>query len=131
MASRQRAATVSEYISTFPPPVRTALRQVRVTIRKAVPDAEEVISYGIGAFKLHGRVMLYFAGWREHYSLYPSNPQLEAKFAKQLAPYELSHKGTIRFPIDKPVPVKLVAAIAKFRAKEVAARVKKQAAKRK
>jgi uncharacterized protein YdhG (YjbR/CyaY superfamily) len=129
MASRQRAASVSEYINTFPPPVRAVLRQVRAAIRKAVPEAEEVISYGIGAFKLRGRVMLYFAGWREHYSLYPSNAALEAKFAKQLAPYELSHKGTIRFPIDKPVPVKLIAAIAKFRAKEVLGRVSRTAAR--
>lgn len=122
MAIRQRSATVGEYIAGFPPPVRAALRKVRSTIRKAVPDAEEAISYGIGAFKLRGRILLYFAGWTDHYSLYPSNPRLEKTFAKQLAPYELSRKGTIRFPLGEPVPVRLIAAIAKFRAKEVLAR---------
>ncbi len=65
--------------------------------------------------------MLYFAGWKAHYSLYPANDRLIAKFRRQLAPYEVNNKGTIRFPLSEPVPVKLIEAIARFRAKEVIA----------
>ena len=70
-------------------------------------------------FKLNGRYVLYFAGWKQHYSLYPSTDRLVAAFKDDLAPYEVSGKGTIRFPLSEPVPVKLITGIAKFRAKEV------------
>lgn len=92
---------------------------VRTAIHQALPQAEEVISYDIPAFKLRGRVVLYFAGWKEHYSLYPAGPRLVAAFKEELAAHELS-KGTIRFPLSKPVPVRLIARIAKFKAKEFA-----------
>ena len=91
---------------------------MRSVIRRAVPAAEEVISYQIPAYKLHGRPVLFFAAWKEHYSLYPSNSRLVAAFKDELARYELS-KGTIRFPLSEPVPVKLIERIAKFRAKEI------------
>ena len=68
--------------------------------------------------------MIYFAGWKQHYSLYPANERLVAAFKDDLAPYEVNDKGTIRFPLDKPVPVKLIASLAKFRAREVAERDK-------
>jgi uncharacterized protein YdhG (YjbR/CyaY superfamily) len=115
--------TITQYIAGFPPPVRAVLKQVRSTIRKAVPAAEEAISYAIPTYKLHGRAMLYFAGWKQHYSLYPSNARLRAAFKKDLAPYEVNDKGTIRFPLSEPVPVELIEGIAKFRAKEVEAQV--------
>jgi uncharacterized protein YdhG (YjbR/CyaY superfamily) len=104
---------------------------VRRTIRKAVPEAEEMISYQMPTYKLNGRPVLYFAGWRQHYSLYPSSDHLVAAFKDALAPYEIN-KGTIRFPLAEPVPVKLIAGIAKFRAKEVAghARTKRTAPKK-
>jgi len=114
------AKTVPDYIAGFPRPVQTVLKRVRGIIRKAMPRAEEGISYQIPAYKLDGRIVLYFAGWTQHYSLYPSNPRLVAAFKEQLAGYELS-KGTIRFPLSEPVPVKLIESIAKFRAKEVRA----------
>jgi len=107
--------------------VQRLLKRVRSTIRKAVPGAEEVISYKIPAYKLHGGPVLYFAGWRRHYSLYPATGRLVAAFQDDLAPYEVS-KGTIRFPLSEPVPVKLIERIAKFRAKEVAEREKVKAA---
>ena len=69
--------------------------------------------------------MIYFAGWKEHYSIYPANVRLVAAFKKQLAPYQVNDKGTIRFPLSEPVPVKLIGALARFRAKEVAAARKK------
>jgi uncharacterized protein YdhG (YjbR/CyaY superfamily) len=121
--------SVDEYIASHPEAVQRVLKRVRSTIRKAVPGAEEVISYQIPAYKLHGRPVLYFAGWSQHYSLYPSTDRLVAAFKDELAPYEVS-KGTIRFPLSEPVPVKLIERIATFRAKEVAERKKAKARNR-
>jgi len=113
--------TVDEYIATHPEEVQAVLQLVRTTIRKAVPDADEMISYQIPAYKLRGGRVIYFAGWKQHYSLYPASDELVEAFKDELAPYEVN-KGTIRFPISKPVPVKLIEGIAKFRAKEAVAR---------
>ena len=118
--------SVDEYIASQPEAVQDVLKRVRATIRKALPQAEEVISYKIPAYKIGGRVVIFFAGWKQHYSLYPAIGKLVAAFKSDLAPYEVS-KGTIRFPLSKPVPVKLIARIAKFRAKEVAERQKAKA----
>ena len=106
------------------------LERVRSTIRQAMPGAEEAISYRIQAFKLRGRCVLYFAGWKQHYSLYPSKDRLVAAFKDDLAPYEVNGKGTIRFPLSEPVPVRLIAGIAKFRAKEVTGAGKATAVKK-
>ena len=111
--------SVDHYIASQPEAVQAKLRRVRSIIRKAMPDVEEVISYQIPAYKLHGRAALYFAGWKQHYSLYPAGARLTAAFKNDLARYEVS-KGTIRFPLSRPVPVKLIERIAKFRAKEIA-----------
>jgi uncharacterized protein YdhG (YjbR/CyaY superfamily) len=111
--------SVDEYIASQPEALRALLERVRSTIRKALPDAEEVISYKIPAYKLHGRAAIYFAGWKQHYSIYPAGERLVAAFKDKLALYEVS-KGTIRFPLSQPVPVRLIERIAKFRAKEVA-----------
>jgi uncharacterized protein YdhG (YjbR/CyaY superfamily) len=112
---------VDEYIAGFPPDVQRVLSRVRSTIRRAVPRAEESISYRIPTYKLEGRPVIYFAGWTEHYALYPSNKRLVAAFRTQLAAYEVNDKGTIRFPLRDPVPVRLIAKIAQFRAAEEAA----------
>jgi uncharacterized protein YdhG (YjbR/CyaY superfamily) len=112
--------TISAYIARFPRPVQRVLKQVRGAIQKAVPKATEVISYSIPAYKQDGGYVIYFAGWKEHYSLYPANRRLVAAFKDDLAPYEVNNKGTIRFPLSEPVPVKLIANLAKFRAREVA-----------
>ena len=122
--------SMDEYIATFPPDVQAILQRVRTTIRKAVPKAEEAISYQIPTFKLHASYVVYFAGWKQHYSLYPASSQLVAAFKDELAPYQVN-KGTIRFPLSKPVPVKLIAGIAKFLAKEADARAMVKAARRK
>jgi uncharacterized protein YdhG (YjbR/CyaY superfamily) len=121
--------SVDEYIATHPEAVQAVLRRVRGTIRKAVPSAEEVISYQIPAYKLQGAAVIYFAGWKEHYSLYPASDRMVKAFKDELAPYKVS-KGTIRFPLTEPVPVKLIEGVAKFRAKEAAERVKAKAAVR-
>ena len=120
--------SVDEYIATYPPDVQAVLQRVRSTIRKAVPKAEEAISYQIPTFKLHGTYAVYFAGWKKHYSLYPASRPLVAAFKDDLVPYEVN-KGTIRFPLSEPVPVKLIGRIAKFLAKEADARAKAKGAR--
>jgi uncharacterized protein YdhG (YjbR/CyaY superfamily) len=115
--------SVDEYIASQPEAVQAILGSVRSAIRKAVPGAEESISYKIPTYKLHGEPVLYFAGWKRHYSLYPATGSLVAALHSELAPYEVV-KGTIRFPLSQPVPVRLIGRIVKFRAKEVAAREK-------
>ena len=118
--------SVDEYIASQPEAVQGVLKRVRSIIRKAVPGVEEMISYKIPTYKLHGGPVLYFAGWTQHYSLYPATDRVVAAFKNDLAPYEVS-KGTIRFPLSGPVPVKLIERIAKLRAKEVAGSKKRKA----
>ena len=114
--------SVGAYITSQPPSSRKTLKRVRSVLRKALPAAEEVISYGIPAYRIEGRRVIYFAGWRKHYSLYPAGSRLVAAFAKELEPYEYNDKGTIRFPLAEPVPAQLITRIARFRMKEEAAR---------
>jgi uncharacterized protein YdhG (YjbR/CyaY superfamily) len=115
--AKAKIKNVDEYIAAQPEAAQAALKLVRSTLRRALPKAEEVISYRIPAYKLHGGIVLYFAGWKQHYSLYPAGARLVAAFKNELAPYQLS-KGTIRFPLSQPVPVKLIERIARFRAQE-------------
>jgi len=110
--------SVNEYIASKPKAVQSILKRVRSTIRKAVPAAEEGISYQLPTYKLNGLPVIYFAGWKQHYSLYPASDPVVAAFKDELAPYEVS-KGTIRFPLSEPVPVNLIERIAKFRAKQL------------
>ena len=115
--------SVDEYIATFPEGEQAILQRVRSTIRKALPGAEEAISYQIPTYRIQGGYVVYFAGWKQHYSLYPATGHLVAAFKDDLAPYEVS-KGTIRFPLSRPVPVRLIERLAKFLAKEAPARAK-------
>jgi len=119
--------TVDDYIASQPKAIRDALSLVRKTVRQAVPEAEEAISYQMPALKLKGSTVLYFAGWKAHYSLYPGSGHFIASFKKELAFCEIS-KGAIRFPLSQPVPVKLIAKIAKLRAAEVNEKKTKAAA---
>ena len=132
--AKTRFTSVDEYIAAQPKAARVALKRVRSAIRKGLPGAEETISYQIPTYKLHGRYVIYFAGWKEHYSIYPSTRPLVAAFEKALEPYEVNDKGTIRFPLSLPVPVKLIEGLSKFRAKEAiaerAVRMKAAAKKR-
>jgi uncharacterized protein YdhG (YjbR/CyaY superfamily) len=112
-------ASVDDYIAAQPEPVQSLLVRVRSAIRKAVPRAEESISYNLPTYKLDGRAMIYFAAWKKHFSIYPASSRLVEEFEDALAPYEVE-KGTIRFPLSGPAPVKLIARIAKFRAREAA-----------
>ena len=113
--------SVDEYIASRPEALQPVLKRLRGVIRKALPGAEEVISYQIPTYKLHGDRVLFFAGWKQHYSLYPAGDRLVAAFKDDLRPYKIS-KGTIRFPLSEPIPVKLIEGIAKFRAREARAK---------
>jgi len=108
--------TIDEYIASFPPDIQEKLRNIRAVIRKAAPDAEEAIRYGIPTFRLNGHNLVHFAAFKDHLSFFPT-PSGVAKFQEELSPYKLS-KGTIQFPLDKPVPYDLVERIARFRADE-------------
>ena len=119
--------SVDEYIATHPEDVQAILQRVRSIIRTAVPGAEEVISYQIPAYKLHGGPVIYFAGWKQHYSLYPATEDLVEALMDDLEPYKVG-KGTIRFPLSQPVPVKLIERIARFRAKEADERARAKVA---
>ena len=118
---RTEFKSVDEYIAGQPDALRAVLKRVRAAIRKALPGAEEVISYKIPTYKLKGTAVLYFAGWKHHYSLYPASASLVAALKEDLAPYKVN-KGTIRLPLSEPVPVNLIERIAKFRAKGLAKR---------
>lgn len=123
MRAKQTAAkNIDEYIAGFPPDVQEILEKIRMTIRKAVPDAEETISYQIPTFTLKGTYLIYFAAYKKHIGLYPA-PRGNEQFKKELSVYE-GGKGTVRFPLDKPIPFGLIKRIVKFRVKENLERAK-------
>ena len=109
---------VDEYIASKPAAAQQALNQVRSAIRKAIPRAEETISYNVPAYKVNGRAALYFAGWNRFYSIYPASKVLLAALGNELAGAEIV-KSAIRFRFSNPVPVKLIGNIAKLRANEI------------
>jgi uncharacterized protein YdhG (YjbR/CyaY superfamily) len=122
--------SVDAYIAAQPAAVRQKLEQVRAAIKKAVPEALEVIGYGMPGYKLHGKPMLYFAGFKEHYSLFAASGTFFAALEDELKGYD-QRKGTIHFPLTEPVPVKLITRIAKLRAAGIAASAKKPEPSRK
>ena len=117
--------SVDEYIAAQPEALRPKLEQVRAAIKNAVPAALEGIGYGIPGYKLHGKPMLYFGGFKEHYSLFAASGTFFAALEEELRGYDL-RKGTVHFPLTKPVPVKLISRIAKLRASGIAAVAKKR-----
>ncbi|MCC6132402.1 MAG: nuclear transport factor 2 family protein [Acidobacteria bacterium] len=120
MATKDAApASVSEYISAFPPEVRKILERIRQTVRAAVPEAEEVISYRMPAFRLGG-ILLYFAAFRSHIGVFPPFSG-DARLEKELGPWA-GPKGNLRFPLDHPIPYDLIERIATVRARQNAAK---------
>lgn len=122
--------TIDEYISFFPKNIQKMLEEVRTTIRKAAPDAEEAISYGIPTFKLNGN-LVHFAAFKNHIGFYPTPSGIE-EFEKELSVYKQG-KGSVQFPIDKPMSLALISKIVKYRIKKNAEepRNKSQKAKNK
>ena len=99
-------STVDEYVASFPPETRAVLEKVRRTMRSAAPGTEERISYDIPTFTVNGKYVIYFAGWKRHISIYPI-PAGDEALQRDLAPY-VAAKGTLRFPLDKPIPYDLI-----------------------
>ena len=122
--SQTAPKTIDEYIADFPDNVREILEKIRMTIRKAAPDAEETISYKMPTFSLKGHYLVYFAAYKNHIGFYPA-PIGIAEFKKDLAVYQAG-KGTLQFPLDKPIPFDLITRIVKFRVKENLARAAKE-----
>jgi uncharacterized protein YdhG (YjbR/CyaY superfamily) len=121
--------SVDEYLAAQPETSRQLLDQVRAAIRGALPGAEEFISYQMPAYRLHGRVVIYFAGWKKHFSIYPVGAYLLQAAGAGTERYDVNDKGTVRFPLDRPVPRELIARIAELRAAEVAEEVRAKAAR--
>jgi uncharacterized protein YdhG (YjbR/CyaY superfamily) len=113
--------TVDEYIALAPPKARVLLKQIRQTIKKAAPKAEEVISYQIPAFKFNG-MLVWYAAFSKHIGFYPRVSAMEA-FKKELSVYK-SAKGSVQFPIDEPLPLALITKMVKFRVEENLTRTK-------
>ena|SRR5678816_1405076 len=114
--ARRAAKDIDEYIDRFPEDVQNVLHKIRALINEVVPDAEEKISYQIPTFTLNGSYLIYFAGFKNHVSVYPA-PRGTEQFKKELAAYE-GGKGTVRFPLDQPIPYGLIKRIVKFKVKE-------------
>ena len=115
MQQKGKFTNVDEYIALYPAPVRKGLNLIRKTIKQAAPGAEETISYHMPAYKLKG-MLVFFAAMKNHYGFYPTASPMKT-FQEKLKAYETS-KGAIRFPLHKPIPVKLVSDIVKWKVKE-------------
>jgi len=120
MAKMKSYATVDEYIALAEPKLKKALKEIRKTIKATAPKAEEVISYQIPGYKYHG-MLVFFAGWKNHISLYPA-PWDAKDLKEEMSVYEGS-KGTIKFPLDKPMPLTLIKKMVKYRMKDNETRV--------
>ena len=128
MKKTKPPTNIDEYIARFPVEVQTILAKLRATIRKAAPDAKEVISYQMPAFKRHG-ILVYLAAWKKHIGLYPpisGDEGIEKAVARYAGP-----KGNLQFPLDEPIPLKLIERIVKLRVKQDSEKAKAQRAKRK
>ena len=117
MATAQaKPASIDEYIASFPPKIQAILETIRMTVKDAAPGAQETISYNMPAFTMGG-VLVYFAAFKKHIGLFPPVKR-DAKLEKELAPY-LGEKGSLRFPLDRPIPYALIERIVKLRVKQM------------
>lgn len=114
--SKKRFETIDEYIKTFPKEVQRVLEEMRRTVKEAAPEAVEAISYQMPTFKLNGKNLVHFAAFKNHIGFYPIPSGIEA-FHQELSRYKQG-KGSVQFPLDRPLPYELVKEIVAFRAKE-------------
>ena len=108
--------SINEYVSTLPENAQKAMSEIIATIKAKVPNAEEHISYNMPAFKVNGEYFVHFSAWKNHIGMYPIPAGNEA-FQKQIEPYR-SAKSSLNFPLDKPMPIKLIEKVIKFRIAE-------------
>lgn len=122
---------IDDFISAYPQDVQVVLQKICATIKKSAPQAEETIGYGIPTFKLNGKNLVHFSAFKEHIGFYPTPSGIE-HFKKELSAYE-GAKGSVKFPLNKPIPYSLITKIVQFRVKEVSAQTapKKKAVKSK
>jgi uncharacterized protein YdhG (YjbR/CyaY superfamily) len=113
------ASTVDEYLAGLPEPSRRALEELRAVVRSAAPDAAETISYGIPTLKANGRLLVSYAAFSRHRSLFPASQLVRDELGDELKPF-LSGKGTIRFDLDGPLPAALIRRVVAIRSREVA-----------
>ena len=116
MPVKTRSKEIDKFIAGFPREVQEILEKVRKTIRDAAPEAEETINYGIPTFTHQGKNLVHFSAFKKHVGFYPTPSGIE-KFKKDLSDYELA-KGSVKFPLDQPIPYDLIARIVEFRVKE-------------
>ena len=116
-SARKKPKTIDEYLANVKPDHRKTLQKLRQTIHAAVPNAEECISYGIPAFRVNGRLLVFFGAWANHCAFYPGSAGMLKKFRNELRNFQTS-KGTIRFSPDKPLPVALVKKLVERRIEE-------------
>jgi uncharacterized protein YdhG (YjbR/CyaY superfamily) len=121
--------SIDEYIAMFPEPIQEILQELRATIKDAAPDAKEVISYQMPAFKLKGN-LVYFAAWKKHIGFYPASDGVRAVFEDELSQYK-GTSGSVHFPMDKPLPHKLISDMVAFRVIEDLQHAEEKAKKRK
>jgi uncharacterized protein YdhG (YjbR/CyaY superfamily) len=117
MAARAKPKSIDEYIAACAPDARAILEKVRLTIRIAAPEARETISYNIPAFTLSGRTLVYFAAFKQHLGFYPPIKG-DAKLRNAIAPYA-GEKGNLRFPLDQPIPYRLIKDLVRVRVKQI------------
>ncbi|MCF2502838.1 DUF1801 domain-containing protein [Dyadobacter sp. CY107] len=115
--SSTKPKTIDQYISSFPSDVQQALRQIRETVREAAPEAEETISYDMPTFNLNGTYLIYFAAWKKHIALYPVSAALADSLRNDLQGFK-GTKGSVHFPLDKPMPLELISKIVAWRLEE-------------
>ena len=127
ISKKNEIESIDDYIKEHPQKVQKILQEIRITVRKTAPNAEEAISYQISTFKLNGN-LVHFAAFKNHIGFYPGSKTIN-DFKKEITPYKFS-KGTVQFPLDKPIPVALIKRIVKYRVKENSLSAEKKVKKR-